>query len=86
MRYWSSTYLLSHGENPYSADLMTANIAEFVWLFINMILLLTAGLMLTSIYMQTASPRATLTFLVFWGLVACTALIKKEQWVGQEPF
>jgi hypothetical protein len=75
--------------------------AKFVWLFFNMMLLLTAGLMLTNIYMQTASPQARLaflvfvtcfpaalaglymgqvTFLVFWGLVACLALIKKNQW------
>lgn len=75
--------------------------AKFVWLFINMTLVLTAGLMLTHIYMQAESPRLRLaflvfvigfpavlaglymgqvTFLVFWGMVACMALVKKNQW------
>jgi hypothetical protein len=135
MGYWSATYLFHHGENPYSADLMTtvqrmevhstldATImswnppvlfvfllplvwmsfptAKFVWLLINLSLVVTAGLMLTGIYMQTVSPRVKLTFLifvigfpaviaglymgqvtflVFWGLVACVTLIKREQW------
>jgi hypothetical protein len=135
MGYWSSTYLLSNGENPYSNELMTTvqqteahstlgvtimswnpptlfvfllplawlsfSTAKFVWLLINMMFILTAGLMLTYIYMQTATPKVRLTFVifvigfpavlaglymgqvtfvVFWGLVACLALIKKNQW------
>lgn len=39
--------------------------AKFVWLFINMTLVLTAGWMLTGKYMQTASARVRLAFLVF---------------------
>ena len=75
--------------------------AKFVWLFINMTLVLTAGWMLADVYMQRASPRVKLaflvfvmgfpavlaglymgqvTFLVFWGMVACIVLAKKGQW------
>jgi hypothetical protein len=135
MGYWSSTYLFHNGENPYSADLMTAvqqtkvqstldvtimawnppilfvfllplawmsfTTAKFVWLLVNMTLIITAGLMLTRIYLPHTSPRVRLTFLVFaigfpaviaglymgqvtflvfWGLVLCITLIRKEQW------
>jgi hypothetical protein len=135
MGYWSSTYLLHNGENPYSVDLMTAvqqievhsaldvtimswnppilfvfllplawmsfSTAKFVWLLINLTLMLSAGLMLTRIYLPSSSPRVKLifltfaigfpaviaglymgqvTFLVFWGLVLCLALIRKEQY------
>ena len=80
---------------------MSFSTAKFVWLLINLSLIVTAGLMLTDIYMQMASPRVKLiflifiigfpaviaglymgqvTFLVFWALVACVTLIKKEQW------
>ena len=133
--YWSATYLLHEGENPYSIELiksvlqtqvdstldttimawnppflfifllplawMAFTTAKFVWLLTNIILIITAGLMLTQIYMSAASPRIKLaflifvvgfpavitglymgqvTFLVFWGLVACMTLIRKEQW------
>ena len=75
--------------------------AKFVWLFINLTLVLTGGLMLTTIYMQAASAQIRLTFLmfvigfpsllaglymgqvtflVFWGMVACISLMKKSQW------
>ena len=81
--------------------LVSFGTAKFVWVFINMTLVLTAGLMLTSIYMQEVSPRiryaflifviafpavlaglymGQVTFLVFWGMVACIALMKKGQW------
>ena len=135
MGYWSSTHLISRGENPYSLESMTAvqlqeahstldvtimswnpptlfvfllplglvsfATAKFVWVFINMTLVLSAGLMLTNIYMQEVSPRiryaflifviafpavlaglymGQVTFLVFWGMVACVALMKKSQW------
>jgi hypothetical protein len=75
--------------------------AKFAWLAISIALVATAAIMLSRIYLATASPRVKLaflvvalgfpaaitgmfmgqvTFLVFWGLVACLALIKKEQW------
>jgi Glycosyltransferase family 87 len=137
--YWSSTYLFSHGKNPYSLELMTAvqqteahstlgatimswnpptlfvfllplawlsfPVAKFVWLLVNMLFVLTAALMLIHVYMQTASPIAKLmflifamvfpavmaglymgqvTFLVFWGLVACLLLILG--WRGADPY
>jgi hypothetical protein len=135
MGYWSATYLLSNGENPYSMERMeevqrlqvhstldvtimawnppflftfllplawmSFDTAKFVWLVINIITIITAGLMLIYLYMPEVSPRFKLiflafvigfpaaiaglymgqvTFLVFLGLVACMALIKKEQW------
>ena len=133
--YWSATYLLSRGQNPYSiesiksilqalphstpvADIMAWNppflfvvllplawlpfaAAKFLWLLINILIILTAALMLVNIYLQAASPQLRLaflsfaiifpaaitglymgqvTFLVFWGLVASMALLRKEQW------
>jgi len=133
--YWSATYLLHEGQNPYSIELiksvlqtqvhstldtnimawnppflfvfllplawMPFNVAKFAWLITSILIIITAGLMLTSIYMQSASPKVKLaflvfvmgfpavitglymgqvTFLVFWGLVACMTLIRKEQW------
>jgi len=75
--------------------------AKFVWLMINIIIILAASLMLAHIYLPANSSRLKLIFLlfaisfpqvmsgiymgqviflVFWGLVACMALIKKEQW------
>jgi Glycosyltransferase family 87 len=75
--------------------------AKFAWLLTSILIVLTAGLLLTAIYMPTAPPGIRLaflvfsiifpavitglymgqvTFLVFWGLVACLFLIKKEQW------
>jgi hypothetical protein len=135
MIYWSATYLLREGENPYSIDLIksvqqtqihsTSDVtikawnppflfvfllplsglafipAKFTWLITSILIVITAGIMLTNIYMTTASPGVRLaflilvigfppvitglymgqvTFLVFWGLVACVTLIKKERW------
>jgi hypothetical protein len=135
MGYWSSTYLLYHGENPYSVDLMTAiqqtqvhstldatirswnppvlfvflmplawmsfTSAKFVWLLVSLVLIITAGLMLTRIYLSPAFPGVKLiflvfvvgfpavvaglymgqvTFMVFWGLILCLTLVRKEQW------
>ncbi len=81
--------------------LVSFGTAKFVWVFISMTLVLTAGFMLTNIYMQEISPRiryaflifviafpailaglymGQVTFLVFWGMVACIALMKKNQW------
>ena len=75
--------------------------AKFAWLMINLVVIVTAALMLINIYLRAASPRLKMaflvfaisfpaaitglymgqvTFLVFWGLVACLTLIKKEQW------
>jgi hypothetical protein len=75
--------------------------AKFAWLVINIVMILTAGIMLTDTYLRSESPSVRLifllfalvfpaaitglymgqvTFLVFWGLVANLALIKKEQW------
>lgn len=75
--------------------------AKFAWLLVNLAILITAGFFLVGLYLNTASPRVKLaflilaigfpaaitglfmgqvTFLVFWGLVACMTLIKKEQW------
>ncbi|HEY9525550.1 MAG TPA: glycosyltransferase family 87 protein [Anaerolineales bacterium] len=75
--------------------------AKVVWVFINMTLVLSAGWMLTNIYMQAASARVRfaflifvigfpavltgiymgqVTFLVFWGMVACVALMKNNRW------
>ncbi|HEY3477208.1 MAG TPA: glycosyltransferase family 87 protein [Anaerolineales bacterium] len=133
--YWSATYLLSRGENPYSLELietvhrtqlhstsdvriiawnppflfvfllplawLSYPLAKFVWVMANLAILATAGIMLANLYLHTASMRLKLaflilvmgfpaaitglymgqvTFLVFWGLVTCMALIKKEQW------
>jgi hypothetical protein len=39
--------------------------AKFVWLIVNMILIVTAGLMLTRIYVPISFPRAKLIFLVY---------------------
>jgi len=135
MGYWSATYLLRNGQNPYSPELMEATqqtqaqseldvtimawnppflfvfllplawlpftTAKFIWLIINIFLILTAGLMLAHLYLPSNSVRLKLIFLifaisfpqvlsgiymgqviflVFWGLVACMALIKKGQW------
>jgi hypothetical protein len=99
MGYWSSTYLLNNGENPYSVELMTAiqqtvvrstldvtimswnppilfvfllplvwipfTAAKFVWLMINLTLVVSAGIMLTRSYLSSVSPRLKLFFLVF---------------------
>ena len=75
--------------------------AKYVWLIINLIILVTAGLMLIRIYLPANNTRTTLiylvfvaifppvasglymgqvTFLVFLGLVASVALIKKGHW------
>ena len=75
--------------------------AKFVWLMINIIIILAASLMLAHIYLPANSSTLKLIFLlfaisfpqvmsgiymgqviflVFWGLVTCMALIKKEQW------
>jgi hypothetical protein len=133
--YWSATYLLSRGENPYSLELienvhrtqlhstsdvgivawnppflfvfllplawLPFSLAKFAWLIVNLAILATAGIMLANLYLSTVSTRLKLaflllvmgfpaaitglymgqvTFLVFWGLVACMALIRKEQW------
>ena len=80
---------------------MSFTTAKFMWLVINMTLIISAGLMLTRIYIPMSYPRAKLiflvyaigfpaviaglymgqiTFLVFWGLVLCLTLIRKEQW------
>lgn len=135
MGYWSATYLLSNGENPYNIDLMQSvqqvqvrsnlgvtimawnppslfvfllplawmsfTTAKFIWLVGNIVTVLTATLILTGIYMADSPPKVKLvflsiaigfpaviaglymgqvTFLVFWGLVASMALIRKEQW------
>lgn len=133
--YWSATYLLHNGQNPYSSEQMkevqrtqvhsksdatiltwnpptlfvfllplawmSFNTAKFVWLIVNIIIIFSAGLMLIGIYMPTVTPGIKLifllfvisfpsvttafymgqvTFLVFWGLVACVTLIRKERW------
>ena len=133
--YWSATYLLHNGENPYSTELirnvqqtqidptldatimawnppflfifllplawMSFTSAKFVWIITNIIIIITAGLMLLNIYLREASAKIKLaflvfvisfpafitglymgqvTFLVFWGMVACISLIKKSQW------
>lgn len=135
MGYWSATYLLHNGENPYSFELMTGvqrtqagssldvtimawnppvlfvfllplawmsfPVAKFVWLLLSIIMVITAVLMLIQLYIMKESARikvafilfsigfpavlagfymGQVTFLVFWGLVACTWLIKREQW------
>lgn len=75
--------------------------AKFVWLITNLILILTAGCMLISVYLKEAAPQRKMsflgfslafpaaitglymgqvTFLVFWGMVACLTLIRKERW------
>ena len=80
---------------------MSFTVAKFTWLITSIVIIVTAGLMLTYIYMQSASPNVKLTFvvfaigfpavitglymgqvtfLVFWGLAACMALIRKGQW------
>lgn len=99
MGYWSSTYLLRHGENPYSvasmavvqqeqvhstldAIIMSWNppflfvfllplawmpfaTAKFVWLLVNLTQIITAGIMLTRIYIANQFPRVKLIFLAF---------------------
>ncbi len=75
--------------------------AKFAWLMINLIIVITATLMLVDIYLPVKNTKFILasllfalifppvftglymgqvTFLVFLGLVASMALIKKEQW------
>ena len=133
--YWSATYLLSRGQNPYDIEaiktvqqtqthgisndtIMAWNppflflfllplawlpfvAAKFAWLVVNLLIIITAGILLIDLYLHRSSPKVKLaflifaigfpaaitglymgqvTFLVFWGLVACMALIKKEQW------
>lgn len=75
--------------------------AKFVWLVVNITIVLTGTMMLTRLYLPTGHTMTVIfyllfafslpqivtgivigqvTFLVFLGLVACMALIKKEQW------
>jgi hypothetical protein len=75
--------------------------AKFVWLIVNLVVILTAGLLLISVYLNEAAPQRKMiflgfslafpaaitglymgqvTFLVFWGMVACLALIRQERW------
>jgi hypothetical protein len=75
--------------------------AKFAWLLVNLLILITAAILLTDLYLDTAPPgmkfaflifalaflpaitglyMGQVTFLGFWGLVACMALLKKGQW------
>jgi hypothetical protein len=44
---------------------MSFNVAKFTWLIVNITIVFTAGLMLTSVYLSAASPRAKFAFLIF---------------------
>lgn len=75
--------------------------AKFVWLIVNILIVLSGSIMLTRLYLPpgnniviiiyllfafslpqivTGIVMGQVTYLVFFGLVSCMALIKKEQW------
>ena len=133
--YWSATFLLRNGQNPYDPQamalvqatqvhtgldftimswnppslfvvilpltLLSITTAKFIWLIINLMLITATILVLINLYLPQDMAIPNLLFFIFaflmpqilsgiyagqvtilvsFGLVACMALLKKDQW------